>query len=196
VILIAVLTLTMQAAGVPAVESVRDRMDRFNRALGVECTHCHVAYLWKDDSTKEFGTAVKMSRMVEVLNATRLRDIGEIACWTCHRGERQPSRLPRPALDAELARWPESLAGASNGQKITMSVYNVSLGVTCEHCHDASDWKRADKREMQTAAKMIAMFEEFPKYMPEGARTQCYMCHKGSKKPPKTVAVIASGSPR
>ena len=184
-ILIAVLTLTMQAAGTPAAESVRERMDRFNRSLGVECTHCHVADLWKDESKPEFGGALKMSRMVEALNATRLRDIGEIACWTCHRGDVRPARLPRPALDAELARWPEALASAPEGQKLTMSVYDVSLGVSCDHCHDTSDWKRANKRPMETAKRMIAMFDEFPKYMPERARTQCYMCHQGSKKPPK-----------
>jgi hypothetical protein len=43
---------------------------------------------------------------------------------------------------------------------------------------------------MKLIPKMLSMFDEFPKYMPKGARTQCYMCHKGSTKPelrPKTV---------
>lgn len=156
--------------------------DRYNKALGVECTHCHVVDNWSDDSKPPFATARKMSRMVQVLNGERLKDIGEVSCWTCHGGQVRPARQPRPALDAELAMWPAELQSAPDGLKLGMAVYNVALGVTCDHCHVA-DWKRADKAPMRTVAKMTAMFDEFPKYMPETARTQCYMCHKGSTKP-------------
>ena len=60
--------------------------------------------------------------------------------------------------------------------------FNRALGVTCDHCHTA-DWKGYAKPPMKLVKTMNAMFEEFPKYMPATARTQCYMCHKGSTKP-------------
>lgn len=154
----------------------------YTKALGVECTHCHVAGEWSDDSKPPFATARNMARMVKTLNADSLRDIGEVNCWTCHGGQEKPARQPRPALDAELAKWPAGLASAPDSLKLGMAVYNVALGVSCDHCHVA-DWKAAEKKPMRTVEKMKAMFEEFPKYMPETARTQCYMCHKGSTKP-------------
>ena len=158
----------------------------FNRALGVECVHCHVEDRWSDPSKPTFETARNMSRMVVALNREALAGIGEIACWTCHAGEKRPSRLPRAALDAELARWPQELASAPESQKLAMTVYNVTLGVGCDHCH-SRDWKATDKDPMKVVQRMNAMFSEFPKYMPATARTQCYMCHKGGTKPQKTA---------
>jgi hypothetical protein len=163
-------------------DRVRDVMEQFNHALGVECTHCHVQDKWDDESKTQFGTARNMFRMVQALNQTHLRDIGEISCWTCHRGEVRPSRVPRAAIDAALSRWPAELANVPEQVKTTMAVYSASLGVACDHCHVA-DWKKDDKAAMKTVATMNAMFKEFPKYMPATARTQCFMCHKGSKKP-------------
>ena len=63
-----------------------------------------------------------------------------------------------------------------------MAVYTATLGTECDHCHTA-DWKDGSKPQMQTVKTMGALFQEFPKYMPAGARTQCYMCHKGSPHP-------------
>ncbi|HJR61144.1 MAG TPA: photosynthetic reaction center cytochrome c subunit family protein [Vicinamibacterales bacterium] len=157
-------------------------MEGYNEALGVGCDHCHVTDRWLDDSKPAFVTARNMTRMVTALNAGALREIGEIACWTCHSGQRQPSRQPRAALDAELARWPSTLADAPESQKLGMAVYNVALGVTCDHCH-TQDWTEASKPPMKLVATMNGMFTEFPKYMPATARTQCWMCHKGSTRP-------------
>lgn len=163
-------------------ERVRELMDDFNRALGVDCAHCHVPDRWADETKPAFGVARNKVRMVQVLNQ-QLEDVGQLSCWTCHGGQVLPSRLPRASLDAELARWPADLASAPEGQKLTMAVYNVSLGVACDHCHSA-DWKKADKAPMKLVKRMSAMFDEFPKYMPPTARTQCFMCHQGSTRPP------------
>lgn len=155
----------------------------FNRALGVDCSHCHVPDQWTDESKPTFAIARNMTRMVEVLNQ-KLDGVGKVSCSTCHGEQVRPSRLPRPSLDAELEKWPAELADAPEAQKLTMTVYNVSLGVGCDHCHTA-EWKNAEKKAMKTVALMSSLFEEFPKYMPPTARTQCYMCHKGSTKPQK-----------
>ena len=119
----------------------------FNRALGVECTHCHVQDRWPESTKPAFTTARNMMRMVEALN-TRLGDLGPITCVTCHGGATRPARQPRPALDEQLARWPAALAGADESLKITMAVYNVALGVGCDYCHSA-DWKAKDKPAMK-----------------------------------------------
>ena len=158
-------------------------MEEYNRALGVECAHCHVPDQWADESKPQFATARNMNRMVGELNDRLLLDIGTVSCWTCHRGQVRPSRLPRESLDAELTRWPADLSNTPENTKLTMAVYAVTLGVGCDHCHNPADWKDATKRPMQLVSRMNAMFAEFPKFMPPTARTQCFMCHKGSTKP-------------
>jgi len=166
-------------AGLSA-EDVRLQMETFNRALGVACTHCHVADRWTDDSKPPFGTARGMIRMVREINGRLLADVGKVSCWSCHGGQIKPSRLPAPELDRRLAEWP---SGLSDTRKMAMTVYAVTLGVTCDHCHVSGDWADASKAPMKLVARMIAMFDEFPKYMPPSARTQCWMCHKGALQP-------------
>jgi hypothetical protein len=160
-----------------------DIMRSMNRALGVECTHCHVPDAWHLETKAPFGVARRMLQMVSALNEGLLKETAGVACWTCHAGQVQPSRIQPESWEAEVAKWPEALASASQGMKITMAVYTASLGVTCEFCHVTTDWTAATKPAHRMVATMNAMFKEFPKYMPQGARTQCYMCHKGSTSP-------------
>lgn len=160
----------------------RARLDEFNRALGVDCAHCHEPDRWEDDSKAAKATARRMIEMVPALNA-KLRGIGEVSCWTCHRGQVKPSRVAPEALDAELTRWPASVADASQGTKLTMAVYSVSTGLRCSGCHDITDWTRVDTDRMRKVPRMLALFGVMPAYMPPGAVTQCYTCHKGSNKP-------------
>ena len=168
--------------GVPA-KNVGPIMRAFNRALGVQCAFCHIQDQWDNESKPEFATARKMFQMVKVLNENQLAKTSGVSCWTCHAGQTKPSRLPRPSLDAEMVTWPTELAGSPEGVKLTMSVYNVSLHVGCAHCHSAADWKSDAKPAYKMVARMKAMFTVFPQYMPATARTQCWMCHKGSTEP-------------
>jgi hypothetical protein len=160
------------------------KLDDFNRWLGVECSHCHVPDQWQDDSKQPKATARKMIEMVPLLNA-RLRGVGEVSCWTCHRGQPQPSRVPREALDAEIARWPKSIAGASESTKLTMAVYSASTGLRCGQCHDTTDWTRKDTDKIKMVPRMLSLFGVMEAYMPPTARTQCFTCHKGTNKPEK-----------
>jgi photosynthetic reaction center cytochrome c subunit len=168
--------------GVPA-KNVNGIMRAFNRALGVQCDACHVRGEWDNESKAQFGIARKMLQMVKSLNQTQLAGTRGVSCWTCHAAHSQPSRLPRPELDDELAKWPTELANSSQTLKITMSVYNLSLHVNCDFCHLPNDWKSADKPAYKMVARMNSMFKVFPQYMPATARTQCWMCHKGSTEP-------------
>jgi len=155
-------------------------MESFNRALGVECAHCHVPDRWTDESKPPFATARAMIRMVREINGRLLADVGKVSCWSCHGGQIKPSRLPTAELEKRQAEWP---SGVPETRKLAMTVYAVTLGVTCDHCHVSGDWTAATKPPMKLVARMTAMFDEFPKYMPASARTQCWMCHKGARKP-------------
>jgi photosynthetic reaction center cytochrome c subunit len=160
------------------------RMNEFNRALGVECTFCHVQDQWRAEDKPQFATARGMLRMVEGIGGGLLKNRGGLTCWTCHRGQQKPSRFPSAELNAELAKWPSSLSDAKDSLKLTMTVYARSLGVTCEFCHVPGDWTNKTKTPMQTVPTMLKIFDELPTYSPAAAnRSQCWMCHKGARSP-------------
>jgi hypothetical protein len=159
------------------------KLDEYNRALGVDCTHCHVQDQWQDDSKPAKAQARKMREMVTLLNTSLLRGIGEVKCWTCHGGRAQPARVPQDAIDAQLARWPAAIADASAGTKLTMAVFAASTGLRCAQCHDPSDWKRVATDKMRMVPRMAKLFPAVQPFMPPEAKTQCYMCHKGTNKP-------------
>ncbi len=182
IVIVAVATSLVAPATQAPAEDVAARMQRYNRSLGVECVHCHVDGQWTDDTKRPFAIARNMSRMVTAVNE-RLGGEPKVSCFTCHGGSTRPARQPGDAFDAELARWPADLAGASQGLRITMSVYNVALGVGCDHCHVPGEWANLAKAPNRIVPTMNSLFEIFPSFMPESARTQCYMCHKGSTKP-------------
>jgi hypothetical protein len=102
---------------------------------------------------------------------------------TCHGGRLRPSRLPQDALKEQQANWPSALSHAGQQTRLAMAVYNVTLGVGCEYCHVPLDWRSDVKPPFRMVAVMAALFDTFPKYMPPSARTQCWMCHKGSTDP-------------
>jgi hypothetical protein len=160
------------------------KLDEFNRALGVECSHCHAPDQWADESKPAKATARKMIEMVTLLNG-KLRGVGEVRCWTCHQGQTQPSRLPKEAMDAELARWPARIASAPESTKLTMAVYSASTGLRCGQCHDTTDWKRTSTDKMRMVPRMLSLFAIMQPLMPPTARTQCFTCHKGNNKPQK-----------
>jgi hypothetical protein len=176
------LALTAPRAGQasPVSSEVRAAMERINRALGVECTHCHIQDQWTDASKDAYATAKNMIAMVKAVNE-QLAEVTEtrVSCWTCHGGQTKPSRVPQDRMKEELEKWP---AGLADDRRLAMSVYNVTLGVGCDHCHTA-DWKSDEKKPFRMVARMTRLFDLFPKYMPASARTQCFMCHKGQKKP-------------
>lgn len=80
---------------VGAQDDVQARMLAWSKDLGVECTHCHTVDQWTDSSKPSFEFAQRMNRMQAALNGL-LKDVGEISCWTCHRG--RPFTLRDTAL--------------------------------------------------------------------------------------------------
>lgn len=63
----------------------------FSGSLGVKCAHCHEPGKWADDSKKEKKIARKMLTMVGELNRDFFEGEREVTCWTCHRGNTEPT---------------------------------------------------------------------------------------------------------
>lgn len=86
------------------------------------------------------------------------------------------------------------LKGVPSNQIIpTMQFISASLGVECEFCHVEGAFDRDDKKEKQTARKMMEMMFSINKNQFEGRReVTCYSCHRGSAHP-ATVPIIAGG---
>ena len=97
--MIAVIALAMVVGWVvPAItqDDIQVRMQVWSKALGVECLHCHVAGQWTDAAKPTFEFARRMMRMVDGLNAGPLKEVGQVTCWTCHRGNAYPRDCPAP----------------------------------------------------------------------------------------------------
>ena len=76
-------------------------MGFFSRALGVSCKHCHVVDQWEKEDKPEKQIARDMAAMVTEINSHLLKNIKNldspdprIGCWTCHRGDVIPQRMP------------------------------------------------------------------------------------------------------
>jgi hypothetical protein len=168
-------------------QSGQARMDAWSTALGVQCTHCHFAEAWTDTSKPAFEFARRMSRMVSALNAGPLKGVEPIACWTCHRGQTLPARLPRSLWEGIQAAHAADFASKPD-RALAMSVYSASLGVECSHCHEPGNWTRSIKPAHAMVARMLPIFDEIPKHFDQSRMpsTQCYMCHQGRLAPERT----------
>ena len=156
----------------------------WSKALGVECSHCHVDGNIADQSKPNFEFAQRMNRMVAGLNAGPLNGVATISCWTCHRGRTIPPRLARETWETIRANHSSEFADRPN-RAIAMSVYAASLGVECSHCHE-TDRTLNTKAPKAMVAKMMPIFEEITRHFDKATRvpvTQCYMCHQGRVTP-------------
>jgi hypothetical protein len=65
-----------------------------------------------------------------------------------------------------------------------MNIFNASLGVDCNFCHNTKDFSSDEKKEKQTARRMIEMTFQINKTAFNG-RTEvtCNTCHNGREHP-------------
>jgi hypothetical protein len=167
-----------------AQDDVQARMRLWSTSLGVQCTYCHVAEAWADGSKPAHEFAQRMHRMVAALNAGALKGVDAITCWTCHRGQPRPARLPRPLWEGIQSAHAADFASKPD-RALAMSVYSASLGVECTHCHDIRNWTAATRPAHAMVDKMLPIFDEIPKHFDKSRvpSTQCYMCHQGQRTP-------------
>ena len=175
--------LFLIASTASAQDEVQARMRFWSTALGVQCVHCHVEDSWSDSSKPTFDFARRMSNMVRALNAGPLKDLEPITCWTCHRGQARPARLPMTAWQSIREQHIGDFT--SPNLALAMSVYSASLGVECSHCHQPGSFSAPTKPAYGMVAKMLPIFDEIPKHFDATRRptTQCYMCHQGKRMP-------------
>jgi len=77
-------------------QEVRQIMQTFTAALGVQCANCHVAGNYASDENPKKDVARKMIRMTQTINAQFPDGKMLVSCYTCHRGEAQPKNAPEP----------------------------------------------------------------------------------------------------
>jgi photosynthetic reaction center cytochrome c subunit len=108
------------------------------------------------------------------------------------------SQTPRPATPMPPKRAEEefkniqALKGIpADGVIPAMQFITASLGVECEFCHVQGAFEKDDKKEKNTARKMMEMMFAINKDNFDGHReVTCYSCHRGSIDPVATPAVM------
>lgn len=127
--------------------------------------------------------AIAAQRTVDALNAGPLKNFEPITCWTCHRGQTRPPRLPDSAWQSVRDQHVGEFT--SPNAALTMSVYAASLGVECAYCHEPGSFTAPTKPAYAMVAKMLPIVDDMPKHF-DAARmpaSQCYMCHQGKRIP-------------
>ncbi|HUK12687.1 MAG TPA: c-type cytochrome, partial [Thermoanaerobaculaceae bacterium] len=77
----------------------------------------------------------------------------------------------------------------------TMQFIAASLGVECTFCHVQGAFEKDDRKEKQTARRMMQMMAGINKDNFDGDRdVTCYSCHRGSPAP-QTIPAIAATEP-
>jgi hypothetical protein len=90
----------IKVLNIPASQ-LRDTMEYFTAALGVNCALCHVVGPNQDfasDDRRPKDTARKMIQMVDAFNANPDKAI-TLTCATCHHGRQQAERTPPLAVE-------------------------------------------------------------------------------------------------
>lgn len=78
----------------------------------------------------------------------------------------------------------------------TMQFISASLGVQCDFCHVDHEMQKDDKKEKQTARKMIAMELAINKtHFKNEIDVTCYTCHRGSPHPVGTP-ILGAEAPK
>ncbi len=77
-----------------------------------------------------------------------------------------------------------------------MQFISASLGVDCDFCHVQRQMEKDDKKEKETARKMITMTAAINRDNFDGHReVTCVSCHHGSPRPQRIPAVASSDHP-
>ncbi len=84
-------------------------MESYSNALTAQCTTCHVAGSWADESRQNKGRARIMQTMTNAINTEHIPKLqmsgaAQVTCMTCHRGVRTPNQ----SIDANLQKLNEA----------------------------------------------------------------------------------------
>lgn len=156
----------------------------WNKALGVECTHCHLDDQWSLAYLPTFDLAYRMQRMVNDLNAGALKQSGGITCNTCHQGSITPPKITEAQWQTDAKRY-ESAFNGDQSLALQMGVFTASLGVGCSHCHDPNNWGSDDNPNKAVGRRMRGMVGAINKHFAgvKNPEIGCMTCHQGKPSP-------------
>ncbi len=105
----------------------------------------------------------------------------------------RPSTPMPPKRAEEQFKNIQALKGIpADGVIPAMQFITASLGVECEFCHVQGAFEKDDKKEKNTARKMMEMMFAINKDNFDGHReVTCYSCHHGSIKPVATPGLMS-----
>jgi len=103
--------------------------------------------------------------------------------WAVPAIAQEPAAAPKPA--EEVYKNIQVLKGMPSPDLMnTMKSFTKSLGVKCDFCHTMGAFEKDDKREKQTARKMIQMAHQINTDNFHGhMRVTCWTCHRGATEP-------------
>jgi hypothetical protein len=78
-------------------DNLRETMQSFAAALGVQCTHCHVMGNFASDDNPKKDVARMMISMARDINGKFPDGQQHVRCYTCHRGAVKPLTEPPAA---------------------------------------------------------------------------------------------------
>jgi hypothetical protein len=167
-----------------AQDDIQARMQEWTKALGVECTHCHLDGQWNLAYLPTFDLADRMQRMVADLNAGALKPYGGITCNTCHRGSVSPPKITEAQWQRDATRY-EAAFNGDNSLALQMGVFTASLGVGCTHCHDPEHWGSDDNPKKAVGRRMRGMVGAINKHFAgvKNPEIGCMTCHQGKLQP-------------
>jgi Photosynthetic reaction centre cytochrome C subunit len=197
-------------------------MQNFSKALGVQCTYCHVQGDFPSDANPKKDIARKMIAMVRQIDLSFPSTAGifpdgysEVDCITCHRGSVKPeTKAPHefvnhgeltgtivpgnaPGVNLKVLPPDTKVHGAS-----IMHDFRDALNVDCGFCHGAGKPYEVDVNPRKEIARgMISLVRKintnFPGtgVFPVGPQAvTCYTCHR-EETHPLTVANASYGPP-
>ncbi len=112
-----------------------------------------------------------------------------------HAATQSPEQSTKPA--EQVFKNIQVLKGVPGEQILpTMQFIANSLGVECQFCHVQGAFDKDDKKEKQTARRMMEMQMAINRDNFKGEReVTCFSCHRGAQNP-VGVPVIAEGEPK
>lgn len=75
-------------------QALHQNMVDMNRALGVQCSFCHVVPDYASDANDKKLVARRMLQMTAAINQANFDGRPEISCYTCHHGQAKVRRQP------------------------------------------------------------------------------------------------------
>jgi hypothetical protein len=96
---------------------------------------------------------------------------------------KQAEQDKRPA--EQVYKNVQILKGVPAGRwNMIMTMFTLSLGVDCSHCHVPGEFEKDDKPAKQTARKMLRLTGTIAREIYQGqSPINCYTCHRGQAQP-------------